>query len=82
MSAPLSGGMLNPRQLLRELTTQPGTVLGHRVDGQLQSLCWSSANLVPVEADDAEIAFFADRVRRWRRHCASILGPADQVSEL
>ena len=64
------------------LTTQPGTVLGHRVDGRLQSLCWSSANLVPVEADDDDIAFFADRVRRWRRHCASILGPAEQVAEL
>ena len=64
------------------LTTQPGTVLGHRVDGRLQSLCWCSANLVPVEADDTEIAYFADRVRRWRRHCASILGPAEQVAEL
>ncbi|QGN57786.1 DUF4081 domain-containing GNAT family N-acetyltransferase [Nostocoides sp. HKS02] len=64
------------------LMTQPGTVLGHRVDGVLQSLCWSSANLVPVEADTASLGYFADRVRRWRRHCASILGPADQVSEL
>ncbi|GAB3450238.1 GNAT family N-acetyltransferase [Phycicoccus ginsengisoli] len=64
------------------LTTQPGTVLGHKVDGRLQSMCWSSANLVPVEADDQSIAWFADRVRRWRRHCASILGPADQVAEL
>lgn len=64
------------------LTTQPGTVLGHKVDGRLQSLCWSSANLVPVEADDQSLAWFADRVRRWRRHCASILGPADQVTEL
>ncbi|MFC8503910.1 GNAT family N-acetyltransferase [Pedococcus sp. NPDC057267] len=64
------------------LTTQPGTVLGHKVDGRLQSLCWSSANLVPVEADDQSLAWFADRVRRWRRQCASILGPADQVTEL
>jgi predicted GNAT family acetyltransferase len=64
------------------LTTQPGTVLGHRVDGRLEALCWSSANLVPVEADETELAYFADRVRRWRRHCASILGPADQVAEL
>ena len=63
-------------------STQPGTVLGHKVGGSLESLCWSSANLVPVEADEETIAFFADRVRRWRRHCASILGPADQVIEL
>jgi predicted GNAT family acetyltransferase len=64
------------------LTTQPGTVLGHKVDGRLEALCWSSANLVPVEADESELAYFAERVRRWRRHCASILGPADQVAEL
>ena len=64
------------------LSSQPGTVLGHKVGGTLESLCWSSANLVPVEADAETIAYFADRVRRWRRHCASILGPADQVSEL
>jgi predicted GNAT family acetyltransferase len=64
------------------LVSQPGTLLGHKVDGRLSSLCWSSANLVPVEADEAAIGFYADRVRRWRRHCASILGPADQVAEL
>lgn len=64
------------------LTTQPGTLLGHKVGGTLQSLCWSSANLVPVEADDEGIGFYADRVRRWRRHCASILGPEEQVGEL
>ena len=64
------------------LVSQPGTLLGHKADGKLQSLCWSSANLVPVEADEESIGFYADRVRRWRRHCASILGPADQVAEL
>jgi len=64
------------------LSTQPGTVLGHKVGGTLESLCWSSANLVPVEADDLTISFFADRVRRWRRHCASVLGPSEQVIEL
>ena len=64
------------------LTTQPGTVLGHKAGGALESLCWSSANLVPVEVDDLTIGHFADRVRRWRRHCASILGPSDQVGEL
>jgi predicted GNAT family acetyltransferase len=64
------------------LSSQPGTVLGHREDGSLRALCYSSANLVPVEADETALTFFADRVRRWRRHCASILGPADQVADL
>lgn len=64
------------------LSTQPGSLLGYKDGGQLDSLCWSSANLVPVETGDTSIPFYADRVRRWRRHCASILGPADQVTEL
>ena len=50
------------------LDTQPGTVLGYREGGRLEAMCWASANLVPVEADDASIPMFADRVRRWRRH--------------
>ncbi|WP_270889910.1 GNAT family N-acetyltransferase [Pedococcus sp. 5OH_020] len=70
------------RLLEGALSSQPGSVLGHKVDGLLESLCWSSANLVPVEADEESLVFFADRARRWRRHCASVLGPADQVTEL
>jgi len=64
------------------LSSQPGTLLGYREDGQLEAMCWASANLVPVEADTTSIAAFAERVRRWRRHCASILGPSEQVTEL
>ena len=64
------------------LSSQPGTLLGYREDGRLQSLCWASANLVPVAADADSIPAFAERVRRWRRHCASLLGPTEQVNEL
>lgn len=64
------------------LSSQPGTLLGYREGGRLLSMCWSSANVVPVEAEPAHLAAFADRARRWRRQCASILGPADQVTEL
>jgi predicted GNAT family acetyltransferase len=64
------------------LSSQPGTLLGYRENGRLQSMCWASANLVPVEADETSLTAFSERVRRWRRHCASILGPSDQVGEL
>lgn len=64
------------------LSTQPGALFGYREGGLLRSMCWASANLVPVEADAASIPAFAERVRRWRRHCASVLGPTDQVTEL
>lgn len=64
------------------LDTRYGTLLGHRRDGLLDALCWTSANVAPVGADSAATAAFADRIRRWRSRCASILGPADQVAAL
>ncbi len=50
--------------------------------GQLESLCYSGANLVPVEASQAAIAAFAARARMQGRRCSSIVGPAYAVSEL
>jgi predicted GNAT family acetyltransferase len=70
------------RVLEGALASQPGALLGYRQGGRLESLCWSSANLVPVECTDEAISAFADKVRRSRRHCASVLGPAAQVEAL
>ncbi len=65
------------------LHTVPGALLGVTgADGALRSLAWASANLVPVECDDAGIEAIAGRVRRLRRQCASIFGPIDQVAGL
>jgi uncharacterized protein len=50
--------------------------------GQLTSLCYSGANLVPVEASQAAISAFAARARMQGRRCSSIVGPADAVGEL
>ncbi|MGZ4624981.1 MAG: GNAT family N-acetyltransferase [Kineosporiaceae bacterium] len=50
--------------------------------GELRSLCWSGANLWPVEATAEAIEEFADRARRQGRQCSSIVGPADAVLEL
>ena len=50
--------------------------------GQLRSLCWSGANLVPVEATPEALDVFADRARRQGRQCSSIVGPADAVLAL
>ncbi len=61
------------------LFSLPGSVLGYHVDGQLRSLVWASANLVPVGCDEEALDALANRVRRWRRQCASIFGPSDQV---
>jgi predicted GNAT family acetyltransferase len=55
---------------------------GHVVDGELQALCYSGANLVPVAADDDAVAVFADRARRQGRRCSSIVGPESMVAPM
>jgi uncharacterized protein len=48
----------------------------------LVSLCYSGANLIPVQAVPAATAAFADRARRQGRRCSSIAGPAEAVADL
>ena len=55
---------------------------GHVVDGELQALCYSGANLVPVGADEEASAVFADRARRQGRRCSSIVGPESMVAPM
>ena len=64
------------------LRTAPGSLLGFRSDGCLRSLCWASANVVPVECDAETAEAFAHRIRRWHKGCASLFGPSDQVRAL
>ncbi|HYN29915.1 MAG TPA: GNAT family N-acetyltransferase [Dermatophilaceae bacterium] len=59
-----------------------GTVLGHRPDGTLDAICWASANVSPVHTSAESRLAFAERMRRWRGRCASILGPRDEVADL
>jgi uncharacterized protein len=56
-----------------------GELWGHVQDGELESLCYSGANLVPVEATKEAVRAFADRARRQGRRCSSMVGPADEV---
>jgi len=50
--------------------------------GRLDSLCYSGANLVPVQATPDAVRAFADRARRQGRRCSSIVGPATPVLDL
>jgi predicted GNAT family acetyltransferase len=59
-----------------------GQVWGYTEGGQLTSVCYSGANLVPVEASSAAVAAYAARARIQGRRCSSIVGPADAVAEL
>lgn len=56
-----------------------GHLWGWYDGGALRSLCWSGANLVPVEATEQALDAFAARARRSGRRCSSVVGPADQA---
>jgi predicted GNAT family acetyltransferase len=56
-----------------------GELWGYVVDGQLESICYAGANLVPVEATPEAVKAFAERARRQGRRCSSLVGPADEV---
>jgi uncharacterized protein len=55
---------------------------GHAPGGQLESLCYSGANLVPVAATPDAVAAFADRALRQGRRCSSVVGPAADIQAL
>ena len=59
-----------------------GQVWGYCEGGQLTSLCYSGANLVPVEATPDAITAFAAKAKLQGRRCSSIVGSAEAVSQL
>ena len=71
---------------VRAFGLDPGRVgaqlWGFEQGGRLVSLCYSGANLVPVQATPAAVASFADRALRQGRRCSSLVGPSAAVSEL
>jgi uncharacterized protein len=71
---------------VRALGLEPGRLgaqmWGHPPGAQLESLCYSGANLVPVAATPDAVVAFADRALRQGRRCSSVAGPAGQVQAL
>lgn len=57
-------------------------VWGFGERGRLESLCYSGANLVPVQAPPEAVRAFAERARRQGRRCSSIVGDAATVQHL
>ena len=76
---PRANVFVSARVLEGALATSPGSVLGFDDGGDLEAVCWASANLVPVGCDAEATPAFAAKVRKWRRQCASLFGPADMV---
>ncbi len=50
--------------------------------GKSASMCWSSANVVPVGGDKRAIEALAERVDKRRRFASSVFGPAEQVHQM
>jgi predicted GNAT family acetyltransferase len=59
-----------------------GEVWGYFVDNELDALCYSGTNLVPVQAGERAVAAFAARAGHGPRTCASIVGDARAVAQL
>ena len=57
-------------------------VWGFGERGRLEAVCYSGANLVPVQAGPEAVRAFADRARRQGRRCSSLVGAADCVLPL
>jgi predicted GNAT family acetyltransferase len=57
-------------------------VWGYGERGRLESLCYSGANLVPVQAGTDAVRAFAERARRQGRRCSSIVGESGAVQHL
>jgi hypothetical protein len=71
---------------IRTLGLDPGRLgaqmWGFEENGQLASLCYVGANLVPVQASPTAVLAFADRALRQGRRCSSLVGPSAAVTEL
>ena len=52
------------------------------VGGRLDGLCFSGANLVPLRGERSAVRAFADRARRHRRSCSSLVGRRELVLPL
>jgi len=70
-----------------ESTTSISTLIGGEVwlyeeNGQLESLCYVGANLVPTPSSDSAIESFIQRARRTGKYSSSIVGPRNTVLPL
>jgi predicted GNAT family acetyltransferase len=57
-------------------------IWGFGPPGKLESVCYSGANLVPVQAGPDAVRAFAERARRQGRRCSSIVGPSPAVLDM
>lgn len=59
-----------------------GDIHGYFDDGELRSVVYAGANLVPVATTPASRAALVDRLRLSPRRCSSFVGPGEEVLDL
>jgi uncharacterized protein len=59
-----------------------GEMWGYSAGGRLASLCFSGANLVPINASGDAVRAFAERARKQGRRCSSIVGTREAALDL
>ena len=79
---PATNVFVSARILEGALNGQRGALLGYSDEEGLQALCWVSANVVPVRVGPESVGAFVSRLRRRRRECSSLFGPAETVLPL
>lgn len=79
---PIRNVYVAARVLEADLDAGQGSLFGYSSGGVPTSLCWMSANVVPVEGSPAALTAFAHRARRRRAQFSSVFGPAAQVDVL
>lgn len=67
------------REAGTDLRRLGGQLWGYHDHGQLVSMCYAGANLIPVLATPAAARAFAERARRLGRNCSSVWGDQGAV---
>ena len=78
---PVSNVFVAARILEGGLAGGRSAVLGYERDGRA-ALCWTSANVVPVEVESDMVEPLAAKVVKRRSWASSLFGPVDQVLPL
>lgn len=57
-------------------------LIGVEQDGNVEAICWSGANIVPVGVREQHVAPLHEFLRKQGRRCSSMVGDANQVLPL
>lgn len=76
---PAAGVYVAARLQETDLDRSRGVMLAYVPDGEVEAICWASANFVPVHCDEAAATAFAGKLRRQQGQCSSIFGPSEAV---